>query len=336
MPVFDRGAAISSRKCRRSRTISPSHRIRIIDPRAKRADAVGDNWYTEEATNYMFKQDPATSTRSALCRINFPSKWTASTCTTTALKNCSARTCASISSGCVRVQNVRELVNWLLIETPNCLRAEIDEVIKSGEAQGRAPEQARALYWVDITAWAKRPTASRNPRGHLPSRWPCAGGGDLARLGPRTSQIALCRRGLPMSAFSDMMDPPCVAKKKCEAGVRSCTNVSGLSLELTLRAIMEIRAHPISLATYASKCNIGVQFSYALGRPILHPSFSLADLVVKRLRGSHRGSDHHRHGVRLTTVLRHWLHRSDLKITSRRRQNAPGDASDLLATQSPT
>ena len=45
------------------------------------------------------------------------------------------------------------------------------------------------------------------------------------------------------------MDPPCVAREYGEAGVRSCTNVSGLILELMPRTIMEIRAHPISLAT---------------------------------------------------------------------------------------
>ena len=45
------------------------------------------------------------------------------------------------------------------------------------------------------------------------------------------------------------MDPPCVARENGEPGVRSCTNVSGLDLELVLRTIMEIRAHPILLAT---------------------------------------------------------------------------------------
>ena len=46
----------------------------------------------------------------------------------------------------------------------------------------------------------------------------------------------------------ECMDPPCVARENGEPGVRSCTNVSGLDLELVLRTIMEIRAHPILLA----------------------------------------------------------------------------------------
>jgi hypothetical protein len=44
------------------------------------------------------------------------------------------------------------------------------------------------------------------------------------------------------------MDPPCVARENDKPWrVRSCINVSGLVLELMLRTIMEIRAHPILL-----------------------------------------------------------------------------------------
>ena len=48
------------------------------------------------------------------------------------------------SSGCVRVQNVRELVNWLLAETPGWSRQEIDQVIKSGERKDAKLAQAGA------------------------------------------------------------------------------------------------------------------------------------------------------------------------------------------------
>jgi hypothetical protein len=53
------------------------------------------------------------------------------------------------------------------------------------------------------------------------------------------------------------MDPPCVARENGEPGVWSCTNVSGLALELVLRAIMEIRAHPILLAAMPLRAILG-------------------------------------------------------------------------------
>src|SRR6266540_3521002 len=60
------------------------------------------------------------------------------------------------------------------------------------------------------------------------------------------------------------MDPPCVARENVSWRVRSCTNVSGLVLELMLRTIMEIRARPSSLAAMPPKGYVGHQFSDAL------------------------------------------------------------------------
>jgi len=48
----------------------------------------------------------------------------------------------------MRVQNVRELVYWLLAETPNWSRAEIDEVIRSAERKDARVAKPVPLYWV--------------------------------------------------------------------------------------------------------------------------------------------------------------------------------------------
>ena len=52
------------------------------------------------------------------------------------------------SSGCMRVQNVRELVYWILAETPGWSKTEIDEVIKSGERKDAKVLKPLPLYWV--------------------------------------------------------------------------------------------------------------------------------------------------------------------------------------------
>ena len=59
-----------------------------------------------------------------------------------------------LSHGCTRVQNVRELVNWLLMETPNWGRADIDGIIKSGDRKDARVAKPVPLYWVYVTAWA--------------------------------------------------------------------------------------------------------------------------------------------------------------------------------------
>jgi len=58
------------------------------------------------------------------------------------------------SSGCMRVQNVRELVYWILQDTSGWSRAEIDEVIQSGERKDAKVAKPVPLYWVYVTAWA--------------------------------------------------------------------------------------------------------------------------------------------------------------------------------------
>ncbi|KAF0132665.1 MAG: peptidoglycan-binding domain 1 protein [Methylocystaceae bacterium] len=59
-----------------------------------------------------------------------------------------------VSSGCIRLQNVRDYVAWLLKETPGWDRDHIDQVIASGERVDVKITPAVPVYWVYITAWA--------------------------------------------------------------------------------------------------------------------------------------------------------------------------------------
>jgi L,D-transpeptidase YcbB len=54
----------------------------------------------------------------------------------------------------MRVQNVRELVYWILEESPGWSKSEIDAVIKSGEHKDAKVVKPLPLYWVYVTAWA--------------------------------------------------------------------------------------------------------------------------------------------------------------------------------------
>jgi murein L,D-transpeptidase YcbB/YkuD len=130
-----------------------NNKIRIFDPKGQELTPAQINWYSEEATNYMFKQDPGDLNSLGSIRINFPSK-DGVYMHDTPLKNLFGEDMRFHSSGCVRVQNVRELVNWLLVETPGWSRQEIDGVIKSGERKDARILRPVPLYWVYVTAWA--------------------------------------------------------------------------------------------------------------------------------------------------------------------------------------
>jgi murein L,D-transpeptidase YcbB/YkuD len=130
-----------------------NNRIRIFDPKGNELTPSQINWYSQDAVHYRFKQDPGDFNSLGTIRINFPSKDGVYMHDTPA-KNLFGEDMRYDSSGCVRVQNIRELVNWLLADTPNWSRQEVDAVIKSGERKDARLAKPVPLYWVYVTAWA--------------------------------------------------------------------------------------------------------------------------------------------------------------------------------------
>src|SRR5580698_5400161 len=130
-----------------------SNHIRIFDARHKELEPSQINWYSEDATHYSFKQDPGSFNSLGSIRINFPSQYGVYM-HDTPLKNLFGDDFRFHSSGCVRVQNVRQLVVWLLEGTKGWSLADIDRVIKSGDQKNIELKKPVPLHWVYITGWA--------------------------------------------------------------------------------------------------------------------------------------------------------------------------------------
>ena len=127
--------------------------IRIFDAKNNEQPPSQIDWYSAEAVNYKFKQDAGDFNSLGSIRINFPSPHGVYMHDTPS-KNLFGEDFRFASSGCMRVQNVRELVYWILAESPGWSKAEIDEVIKSGERKDAKVAKPLPLYWVYVTAWA--------------------------------------------------------------------------------------------------------------------------------------------------------------------------------------
>lgn len=111
------------------------------------------NWNTEEATQYMFRQDPGEINSLGSVKINFHNEHQVYLHDTPD-KSLFGDDYRFLSSGCVRVQNIRELVTWLLASTDGWSRQRIDQVIQTGERVDlRIPDPA-PLYINYVTAWA--------------------------------------------------------------------------------------------------------------------------------------------------------------------------------------
>ena len=130
-----------------------SEHIRIFDQHGNELVPSQINWDSEDAVNYRFKQDPGDLNALGTLRIDFPSPYGVYMHDTPE-KNLFGEDMRFNSSGCVRVQNVRELVNWLLEDTPDWPPSAVEGAIKSGDRIDAKLKKPVPLFWVYLTAWA--------------------------------------------------------------------------------------------------------------------------------------------------------------------------------------
>ncbi|WP_164547471.1 MULTISPECIES: L,D-transpeptidase family protein [unclassified Bosea (in: a-proteobacteria)] len=129
------------------------NKIRIIGPNGE-IPPERVNWRSDEATRYTFRQDPGGEFNSlGFVRINIPSPHGVYMHDTPS-KGIFGDDFRFVSSGCIRVQNVRDYIAFLLKETPGWDRAKIDETIASGERVNARIANPVPCYWVYVTAWA--------------------------------------------------------------------------------------------------------------------------------------------------------------------------------------
>ena len=129
------------------------YHIRIYDQKGNELQPDQVNWNTDEATKYMFREDPGETNSLGVVKINFVSK-DGVYMHDTPNKGLFNDEFRFDSSGCVRIQNIRELITWLLRDTPDWDRDHIDAMFKNGERIDAKLAQPVELHWVYVTAWA--------------------------------------------------------------------------------------------------------------------------------------------------------------------------------------
>ncbi|AIQ93699.1 MULTISPECIES: L,D-transpeptidase family protein [Methylobacterium] len=112
------------------------------------------NWFSDEGTRYTYRQDSGADFNSmGIVRINIPNPYGVFMHDTNT-KGVFGDDFRFISSGCVRVQNVREYITWLLKDTPGWDRQKVEEAIESGKRVDANIAQPVPVYWTYITAWS--------------------------------------------------------------------------------------------------------------------------------------------------------------------------------------
>lgn len=128
-----------------------NNRIRIYNQAGEELLPEQVDWTTDEAVNYMFRQDPGDQNSLGSIRMNFNNPH-AVFLHDTPSKGLFGSDYRFESSGCVRVHNVRELVSWIL-QGNGFDRAEVDRIIRSGERLDVEVVDMPELYLAYFTAW---------------------------------------------------------------------------------------------------------------------------------------------------------------------------------------
>jgi murein L,D-transpeptidase YcbB/YkuD len=127
--------------------------IRPINKEGQEVPPSSINWNSMDATNYRFREDPGENNSLGVVRINISNPYGVYM-HDTSTKGVFGDDFRFVSSGCIRLQNVRDYVAWLLKDTPGWDRDHIDEAIRSGNRIDVKLAQPVNVYWVYITAWA--------------------------------------------------------------------------------------------------------------------------------------------------------------------------------------
>ncbi len=141
-------------KMRKEPSYLSDNKIRIFNGAGAELRPETVNWNSDEATRYMFKQDPGGDVNSmGFVRINIPNPHGVYMHDTPS-KGIFGDDFRFVSSGCVRVQNVRDYITWLLRDTPSWDRGRIEDVLAAGSRTDAPLTQPVPVYWTYITAWA--------------------------------------------------------------------------------------------------------------------------------------------------------------------------------------
>jgi murein L,D-transpeptidase YcbB/YkuD len=138
---------------RKDPTYLTSNKIRLFGPDGQEVDPTTVDWSTEDAMKFRFRQDPGAGNAMASVKINFPNPH-AVYMHDTPQQSLFSKLMRFDSSGCVRVQNVRDLVTWLLRGTEGWDRQRFEQTIKSGESTPVQLTDPVPVYFTYVSAWS--------------------------------------------------------------------------------------------------------------------------------------------------------------------------------------
>jgi murein L,D-transpeptidase YcbB/YkuD len=143
-------------------------KIRILDGSGQEINPKTVNWSTERAANYTLRQDSGASNSLGTIRIGMPNNL-AVYMHDTPSKQLFGADYRFLSHGCVRVQGVYDLAEWLLQGTGGGPDGVWDKAAMQEKVKERAPYDIRLakstpVIWVYLTGWSNNAGGPANFR----------------------------------------------------------------------------------------------------------------------------------------------------------------------------
>jgi L,D-transpeptidase YcbB len=138
---------------RKDPTYLARNNIRLFDGKGEEVAPETIDWNAEKAPDLMFRQDPGKGNAMSSTKINFHNPH-AVYMHDTPQQGVFNKLMRFESSGCVRVQNVRDLNTWLLRDTPGWNRQAIEATIASRENTVIELAEPVPVYFTYFSAWA--------------------------------------------------------------------------------------------------------------------------------------------------------------------------------------
>jgi len=129
--------------------------MQVLDGRGNALDPATVDWSEGKVPDVTVRQDPGEWNALGRVRIDMPNAY-AVYMHDTNQRNLFASDDRFDSHGCVRVDNVRDLAAWLLKDTANWDRTQIDLGIATGQRQDIKLTRSVPVAWVYLTAWMAR------------------------------------------------------------------------------------------------------------------------------------------------------------------------------------
>jgi murein L,D-transpeptidase YcbB/YkuD len=128
-------------------------RMRVLDAGGNEIDARTVDWASDRTPNFTVRQDSGDGNALGSVRIDMPNPHSVYMHDTNHKEFFSADYRFQ-SSGCTRVEGVRDLAAWILKENPNWSRKEIDAEIATAKRTTVRLARPIPVAWIYLTGWA--------------------------------------------------------------------------------------------------------------------------------------------------------------------------------------